>query len=173
MICLATFEQAVIRHFEPIAREHNWPLIRRSDDTFEIESPFCVMRLSLHEGAHSRSLNAHLFPISSELSESSGPEGGTGVWPIAGYNGFDIKQYIPRGKSTEEFFSEAEYVSNVVKTYCIPYLLGQKSDWDDVREYWRKESEKELEKIRAYKFPPNVQKRWHLPPPPKTGAGEK
>src|SRR5882672_2522274 len=34
-----TFEQAVIRYFEPIAKEHGWPLTRRGDDLYEVPSP--------------------------------------------------------------------------------------------------------------------------------------
>jgi hypothetical protein len=157
---LSTFEQAIALYFEPIAREHGLQLVRCGDDAYEIRSPYCVMRLSFHEGGHTRSMNAILSRNAGETSGSN-----IGVWPIAGYNGVNIKQYIPREKTAEGFFAEAEYVSKMVKTFCVPYLLGEKSDWDQVREYWRKESEKELEKIKGYKFPPNVQKRWHLPPP--------
>lgn len=38
MICIETFEQATRRHFGPIARDHGWPLIRRDEHVYEIQS---------------------------------------------------------------------------------------------------------------------------------------
>jgi hypothetical protein len=52
----------------------------------------------------------------------------------------------------------------LAKTYAIPYLLGAKSDWDKVQAYIAEKIRKTAEEIKQYKFPPRVQKRWHLPP---------
>lgn len=156
----ATFEEAVARFFQPIAKEHGWQIIRCSDNTYEISSEHCVMIVDWHQGQHTRSLNVTLIPNEADSKDRKK----IGVWPIAGYNGNPFK-YTPWTQTAEGFFQEAEYMARLAKQYCLPYLLGLKSDWKDVEEYWEAESKKELEKIESYKFPPQVQKRWHLPPP--------
>ena len=157
-----TFDEAMARYFEPIAKEHGLPITRRSDNTYEIMSEHCVMVVDWYQGQHTRSLNVTLIP--NEKNSNDGKK--IGVWPIAGYNGDPFK-YIPWEQTAEGFFQEAEYIAKLAKQYCIPYLLGSKTDWKKIEEYWETESEKELEKIKSYKFPPQVQKRWHLPPPAK------
>lgn len=162
---LQTFEEAITRYFFPIANEYGWTVTRCRDDAYEIRSPHCVLTVDFYQGQHTRSINLLLTPTNEALNNSVR----TGIWPIAGHNGSPF-EYIPWEQTAEGFLQEAEYMANLARKYCVPYLLGQKSDWEAVREYWQKESEKSLEKIKGYKFPPNVQKRWHLPPP--EGADE-
>jgi hypothetical protein len=156
-----TFEIAVARFFQPIAAEYGWQMIRCGSDAYEIVSPHAVMRVDYFQGQHTRSMNLRLRP----QGQLHGSTEETGVWPIAGYNGSPF-EYIPWDQTAEGFLQEAEYMANMAREFCLPYLLGQKNDWEAVREYWRQETEKDLEKIKGYRFPPNVQKRWHLPPPP-------
>src|SRR3954451_12811794 len=89
-----------------------------------------------------------------------------GIAVIAGYNGMST-EYIPWEQSEKGLFEEAQYLASMVKEFGVPYLLGQKLDWEKVQEYIRAEVEKEVQKIRKYRYPACVQKRWHLPPPPK------
>src|SRR6266446_3106771 len=103
---ISTFEQAVARYFEPIARQNGWPLIRCSDHLYEIPSPHWVMQVSFHEGAHTRSMNVTLRSGSQKASDSHGGDGEIGVWPIAGYNGVPFK-YIPWEQTAEGFLEEA------------------------------------------------------------------
>jgi hypothetical protein len=169
-ITIATFEQAVGRYFDPIASEHGWPLIRRGEDVYETASPYFVLRIRFHVGAHAKSINATLIPIDQMPGDVAGGGcGELGVGVIAGYNGAEIK-YIPWENTVQGLFEEAQHVANLVRQFGLPYLLGQRSDWNKVKEYVGKEKEKYLEKLRGYKFPPFVQKRWHLPPPPKDGS---
>ncbi len=167
-ITIETFKQAVARYFEPITREHGWPLIRRGEDVYETPSPYFVMRIRFHVGAHAKSINATLIPIDQMPGNIAGGGcGELGVGVIAGYNGVEIK-HIPWENTAEGLFEEAQHVANMVKTYAIPYLLGQKFDWSEVNVYLQNIIAKDLETIRGYKFPPSVQERWHLPPPPDT-----
>jgi hypothetical protein len=162
-ITRATFEQAVAQYFGPLAGDNHWPLIRVSDEIFEIRSPLFVMQIRFGIGMHSRNIDTVLIPANQNLEMVKAGKGSFGVLAIAGYNGVDM-EIMPKRQTEAGFLEYAEYVANCAKQFGLPYMLGQKSDCENVREYWRNESEKELEKIRGYKFPPNVQKRWHLPP---------
>lgn len=173
MIWIETFERAVARYCEPIARDHDWPLIRLRENVYEIPSPHFVMRVRFDVGAHTKSINATMIPTEQMPGDvENGDSGELGVAVIAGYNGISI-EYIPRKATEEGFYEQAQYVSDMAKTFGVPYLLGDKSDWNSVKNYIQEKINADAEKISNYKFPPNVQKRWHLPPSPKAGAGEK
>jgi hypothetical protein len=165
-ITINTFEEAVAGYFEPLAREFELPLIRAKENLYEIASRWFIMRISFGIG-HGRSILATLSPSGKSSTPDLNDRNEFGIAVVAGYNGMEM-QTRPVG-TTEEFFNQAQYVADMARTFGIPYLLGQKSDWNDVKEYIEEKIEREAEGIKKLKFPPNVQKRWHLPPP---GIGE-
>jgi hypothetical protein len=162
-ITLTTFEQAVAQYFAPLARDNHWVLIRVSDEIFEIQSPLFVMQIRFGVGMHTRNIDTVLIPANQNQEMVNAGKGSFGVLAIAGYNGVDM-EIMPKRQTEAGFLEYAKYVANYAKQFGLPYMLGQKSDSEKVREFWHNKSEEELEKIRGYRFPPNVQKRWHLPP---------
>jgi hypothetical protein len=131
------------------------------------------MQIYFDVGAHRKSINAALIPVGhTPIDIDTTGRGKLGIAVIAGYNGVKI-QYIPWEQTERGFFEQAQYVANMVATFGVPYLLGQKSDWNDVCEYIAGKIEERTEGIKQYRFPQNVQKRWHLPPPTKQGSNEK
>lgn len=114
---------------------------------------------------HGNSMDV-VFELADETrGAKSGGKCGFGLLAVAGYNGVNL-DILPQEDTEDGLMKYADYLAGQTKRFGLPYLLGQKTDADAVREYWRMESEKELEKIKGYRFPPSVQKRWHLPPPP-------
>lgn len=122
------------------------------------------MQIRFGVGMHSMNIDAVLIPAENPNIVVKTSEGSFGVLAIAGYNGVDM-EILPKQQTESGFFEYAQYVADYAQKFGLPYMLGQKLDSDKVREYWQNKSERELEKIRSYKFPPQVQKRWHLPPP--------
>ena len=155
-----TFNDAVQRYFGAIAREHGWTLVQRRDDLFRMSSRCAVMEIDYHQGWHTRSMNIIVRPA----NDPPGSPRQIGVWPIASFNGESF-QYVPWEQNAEGFFEEAEYMANLAKRFCVPYLSAERTDWELVKSHWERESEKAIEKIKGYKFPSGAQKRWHLPPP--------
>lgn len=139
-------------------------LIRQNPHLYEIRTAHFVMRIRFETGAHRKSINATLIPASEMPGDiEKGGHGELGVVVVAGYNGLPI-DYIPWAQTEEGLFEEAQYRANMAREYGLPYLLGQKSDWERVKEYINEKIEERSKEIRKFKFPPNVQKRWHLPP---------
>jgi hypothetical protein len=166
-----TFEQAVMRYFEPISKAHEWSLVRKNADIYEMQSPHFTMQIRFGVGMHSKNIDAILVPAIQNVKAGIEKSGGSfGVLAIAGYNGVTM-EINPRQQTEDGFFEYTKYVATMAEHYGVPYMLGQKSDSAKVINYWRKESEIELEKIKGYKFAPSVQKRWHLPPPSKEESG--
>jgi hypothetical protein len=165
-ITLQTFEQAVARYFEPIARHQGWPLVRTAETTYEIRSPLFRMQIRFGVGMHSKNIDAILIPSNQSVESRAKDSGSFGVFALAGYNGIEM-EVLPREQTEQGFFEYAEYIANMAKRFGLPHMLGQRFDAENVRDYWKKKSEMELEKIRGYRFPPSIQKRWDIPLPPK------
>jgi hypothetical protein len=162
-ITIDLFKKAVAQYFEPIAHENNLPLVRPGEKLYEIPSIHFVMRIRFDVGAHTKSINATLIQshqMPGDIEEGCLDELGVGV--IAGYNGVEVR-YVPWEQTEEGFLQQAKAIAIQAKQFAVPYLLGQKSDWNYVRAYIQEKIDEDVERIKAYKFPPNVQKRWHLP----------
>jgi len=161
-ITLDTFVHAVAKYFEPIAKEHTWPLVHQTPNLYEITTPHFIMRIRFDVGAHTKSINATLIPANQMPGDIENGKGELGIGLIAGYNGMPI-EYIPWDATESGFEEQAQHISNMVKQYALPYLLNQRSDWNEITEFLRKKNEQSMTEIKKYKFPQNVQKRWHLP----------
>jgi len=172
-ITASTFERAVAQYFGPIAGEHGWPVTRQRPGVYEILSDYFAMRIRFEVGAHRKSINATLIPTNQMPGdiENCG-QGELGIAVVAGYNGMSI-EYIPWDQTEEGLFEEARHMANMVKQFGLPYLLGQKSDWGNVRKFIDNKSQESAEEVKKYRFPASVQKRWHLPPPPTEAPDKK
>jgi len=164
-----TFHKSVTRCFEPIARERGWPLVHTSEDTCEIQASHLNLKIRFRIGRHSRNIDAVL--VDPRLGRGN-PNSELGIFAIAAYNGVNI-QFLPSEQTEQGFYDYAQYVAEMTRTFGLPYLLGQKGDWNAVREHWLRETDKEIERIKNYSYPPSVQKRWHLPPPPEQDSETK
>ena len=157
-ISVQTFEKAVRLHFEPIARDHVWPLLHNSQDIYEVPSPHFVMRIRFGAGFHTRTIDVTLAPSGLKPEGVAGDEAELGLFAVAGYNGVEM-QILPREQTEVGLLEYAAYLAAMAAAFALPYLLGSKVDWDHVRDYWRAESAKEMNKIKGYTFPPSAQKR--------------
>ena len=43
----------------------------------------------------------------------------------------------------------------------VPYLLGNAKDFDAVKKMVSEQTKEDVEKIKNYRFPKNVYKKWH------------
>jgi hypothetical protein len=161
-ITKGVFGQAITRHFEPIAREYGLELMRVSDDTYEIPSSHFVISIRFGVG-HGRSISATLKRSCRTPVGESDDKDELGVAVIAGFNGVEMQT---RPVNTiEEFFEQTRYVAEMTNTFFGPYIFGQKSDFDKVKKYIEEKIERRANELKQLKFPPSVQKRWHLPKP--------
>ena len=63
-------------------------------------------------------------------------------------------------ETTEDYILEAEKLAKVAEQYVIPYLLGAKTDFIEVKEYTEKRSAAAVREIKKYYIPRNVRKEW-------------
>lgn len=156
------FNKSVTLFFEPLARMHNFPLSKINDGVYEISSPYFIMRIRLHTG-HARGLNVTLRQASQRDFDENEPGIEYGIGCFVLFNGQSLKQLFIDVFTDEDFLQQAQLLAEAVKHFGIPYLIGQKNDFETVKEMIDERGESECEEIKKYRFPPFVQKRWHLP----------
>lgn len=161
-ITLETFDSAVSRYFEILAQKLELRLDRLKDGFYEIPSPYFTMRIRFEIG-HRKSISATLFPTKERPANLDDKIRELGVAVFAGYNGEDM--HTKPVSTVEEFLQLAELTAKMAERFCVPYLLGQKNDFEQVKEYVDKLIEESGIRQKKWSFPKNVQKRWHLPPP--------
>jgi len=89
-ITLGTFDLAVWRHFESMAKRLKLPISRLKDDLYEIQSPYYSMRIEYTSGHCGNGILATLFPTKDRPADANDEPRSFGVGVIAGYNGADM-----------------------------------------------------------------------------------
>lgn len=161
------FDKAVAKFFEPIAQKLGLPLAKISDGVYEMPSPYFILRIRLHSGHH-RGLNVMLRQSSTRDFDENKPGIEYDVGCFMLFNGEDIKPLLFDVNTDEDFLKKAQLIAEATKHFGVPYLLGQKNDFEAVREFIKKRGEPELEKIKEMQNNiernlPSVRQEWVIP----------
>jgi hypothetical protein len=152
-----TFDAAVSRHFKPIARRFSLPINRLKDGVYEIPSPYFIMRIRFGIG-HGKSILVTLACVDEKPADIDDESKEYGIGVIAAYNGEEM--CTEQVDTIEDFLQQAERTARLAEEFGIPYILGQKSDFNEVKEFVRERIEKAVSKVKAYRFPKNVREEW-------------
>lgn len=159
-VTVDVFDKAVRDFFAPIAEQCGLQIVRISDGLYEIPSSHCNMRIQLGIG-HSKGLSVTLCPAQKCSENSNGWDTEIGLPVIAKYNGYEIQfEYV--GTATEHRL-QASNLSSLAKIYCVPYLLGNKSDLAEIQAFVEKAIEESGIQHKKWNFPKNVREEWPLP----------
>jgi hypothetical protein len=162
------FDEAVARYFRPQAERHGLSFTKIEDGIYDVGSGSFIMRIRLHTG-HARGLNVMMR--SSEFlnfgDDTHTPGVMYGIGCFIEHAGQDWREFFIEVDSNETFLRQAEILAQAAERFLIPYLLGHRNDFCAIKANWDAKAARELEDLKKLKFPSFVQKRWHLPPPPK------
>jgi ABC-type tungstate transport system permease subunit len=161
IITLGTFDLAVWRPFEPIAKRLKLPLSRLKDDLYEIQSPYFSVHIQYTKGHLGKGILATLFPTNEQPANANDKVRAFGVGVIAKYYGADMQTHLVT--TEEEFFQQAEHIAKMAEMYCAPYLLGTKDDFEQIKSYVDGLIEKSGIREKKWNFPKNVREEWKLP----------
>jgi hypothetical protein len=161
------FDQAVAKHFGPISQKLGLLLSKISDGVYEMPSPHFIMRIRLHTG-HRRGLNVLFRPASLRDFDESKPGIQYDLGCFMLFQGEDLKQVMVDVDTDEDFLRQARLLAGATERFGVPYLLGQKNDFESVREFIQKRGEPELEQIREMqknieRNMPSVRQEWIIP----------
>jgi hypothetical protein len=160
-ITSSTFDLAVWRHFESMAKRLKLPISRLKDDLYEIQSPYYSMWIEYASGHLGKGILATLFPTKDRPVDINDEPRSFGVAVIAGYNGADMQTHLVTAE--EDFFQQADYIAKMAEKFCAPYLLGQKNDFENIKQYVGRRIEESGIMEKKWNFPKNVREEWKLP----------
>src|SRR5438105_4546347 len=112
---------------------------------YDISSPHFIMRIRLHTG-HQRGLNVILRPASFREFDEDQPGIQLGIGSFVLFQGEDLDQVMVEVQTDQDFLNQAQLLSEASEYFGMPYLLGQKDDFESVREMMRKRGEADLDK---------------------------
>ena len=160
------FDKATTKYFEPIAQKLGLPFAKIRDGVYEISSSHFIMRIRLDTG-HRRGLNVILRPASLQDYDENKPDA-CGIGCFIKFNGEDWKSLVASVVTDEDFLKLTQMYAQAAERFGIPYLLGQKNDFEAVKEWIRKRGEPELERIKQMqrnieRNMPSVRQEWVIP----------
>lgn len=161
------FDEAIAKYFAPFARDIGLPISKMSDGIYEITSPYFILRVRLHTG-HRRGLNV-LMRLSKyrEFSDDDRTPGVMyGIGCFMENSCKDWQNKFVDVETDDDFRKQTELLAEAAKQFLAPYLLGEKKDFQVIKETWDRKGKAAAAEIRKLKFPSFAQKRWHFPKSP-------
>jgi hypothetical protein len=149
------FDDAVTRIFMPIAARGGLELRKLRSGIYQIAGEDFVVRIRLGIG-HFKDVLITLAPSTAVSLDLDHRTEEIGLNNIADY--YDVA--VPRQDtfSAEGFYSSLTRVAEITEMLCMPYLLGQKSDYAEIRAFVDRKIERD--KKQWGRWPSNVREEW-------------
>jgi len=155
-----SFEEAVQQFFGLLASERKLALHRVDDGLFEI--PSACFSLFIRRGSgHAPDIGVELVlrkdrphcPKHKSLIEEA-----LGLGVIMEFYGAKLEQRDLQSK--EDVFIEAQRLAEAVSTFCIPFLFGQKNDWQKINDFVEGKIRRSGVLTKKYRLPKFVREEW-------------
>lgn len=155
-ISVIHFDNAVTSIFKPIADRAGLELQKLHSGIYAIAARDFVLRIRLGIG-HWKDVLITLAPSKLRRPDPYDLSGEIGINVIAEYQGLTTPEQDL--SSAESFYATLRQVAEIAEKACVPYLLGQKSDYDEVRSLIQRKSD-EPPQFDVADLPPIVKKKW-------------
>ena len=154
-ISVTHFGDAVTAVFQPLADRAGFELRKLRSDIYEIAGENFILRIRQGTG-HFKDVLVTLAPSTEASLDLDYLTGEIGLNNIAEYHRLTVPEQDIC--SVEGFYSSLGRLAKVTETVCMPYLLGQKSDYGKIRAF----VDSKIEDARKQwgPFPSNVREEW-------------
>lgn len=149
------FDDSVTAFYKPIADRAGLQLQKLRSGIYQIVGALFILRLRQGTG-HKKDLLVTMAPIAASARDLDDLSGEIGLPLIAEYHGVEIPHEDIT--SSEGFYSSPRHVAEMIERFCMPYLLGQKSDFEELRSFVDRKIASAP--IPSFNFPPNVREEW-------------
>jgi hypothetical protein len=170
------FEKAVATYFKPIAEKHRFPLVKIGGNIYEIPTIHVILRIGLYSGHGSgRNLATTLRQVTLCDFVESSPHNQFGLGWFASFTGIKIDPFQADLKTDDGFLKLTQFLADLTERFAVPYLLGQKDDFEAVREFAVEKIENNLETkkmkemTRQIERNPKIVKAWPVVIPREKG----
>jgi hypothetical protein len=170
---LRIFDSAVVTFFEPIAQKYGFPIVKIKNGIYEIPTPHFILRIAL-DFERDMGLNVTLREVSLRDFDDRALNVEYGIGCFMLFNGEDIKPLHFDINTDEGYLKMAQLLADQTERFAVPYLLGQKDDFEAVREFMKKRSAPAVERMRQMqrnieRNMPNVRQEWPVVIPREKG----
>jgi hypothetical protein len=155
----AEFEAAVSATFAPLAERHNLKLSKVADGVFIIAGSRFNLRIRAGIGHDKRDFHVTLAPVASMSDDPYDfVQDEIGLAMVAKFQGHQM-QTIDHS-SADGYRTAFEYAARTTENVCLPYLTGDRDDFDDLKRFVEAEIQASGIRSKKYRFPKNVREEW-------------
>lgn len=150
------FDEGVVRFFEPLAKRNNLSLQKVKSGIYELAGSQFVLHIRRGIG-HSRDFLVTLAEkksITKPVEELSG----LGLGVILNFYGEKLGTH--KLHTSEGYLIAFDEAAQAVDKYCVPYLLGHRSNYGEILEFSAQKIEASGLMRKKYHFPPKVREEW-------------
>lgn len=150
------FDDLVVRYYGLIAIQIGLTLTRLADGIYEIAGKSFAMRMRRGTG-HFPSFLITVSERKVVSRDLSDPTGEIGLGVIANFNNVSMPKGEARLADLEPIFAET---AKVAERFGVPYILGEKTDLSEIREFIEKRIQEKGIREKKYHLPKNVRQEW-------------
>jgi hypothetical protein len=153
----SAFDDAVVRFFGPLAVRANSSLQKLRDGIYQIAGTAFVVRIRRGTG-HRKDFVVTLSPKKSGAEDLDDLSGEIGLGVFAEYHGRPLQMHELDSK--KDWLLAFEEAARAAEVFCLPYLVGEQTDLQDVRHFIEQKVEESGIRTKKYHFPPKVREEW-------------
>ena len=150
------FDESIVTFYKPVADRAGLELQKLRSGIYQIAGASFILRLRQGIG-HKKDLLVTMAPMTTSPRDLDDLSGEIGLPLVVEYNGVEVPHEDI--SSTVGFYSNPQRVADAIEQFCIPYLLGRKTDFDELRSFVDRKIDAAAWKP-PYNFPPNVREEW-------------
>jgi len=151
------FDKVVADVFRTLAVRSKSELRRIGEGVYEIEGHEFTTRIRRGTG-HRKNILVTISPTTEKPTNLADLSGEIGLSVVAKFHGEKLTELS--FDDEKEYLEYARNLANSAQKVLLPYLLGLRSDFSQIKEFVAKNAEESAEEVSKYRFPKNVRKEW-------------
>ena len=152
-----TFSTAVARSFAPLAANAKLTIRELGEGIHEVQGKDFTMRVRRGTG-HRKDILVTLLPTAERPADHDDLSKEIGLGVVAEFVGESLPE-LPID-TEEEYLRSADYLAKAADKLLLPYLLGTRNDFAELKRFVADRADKAVGEIPDYRFPKNVRKEW-------------
>lgn len=153
----ATFDRAVANFFAPLAANAKLASQQLCDGVYEVQGKEITMRIRRGTG-HRKDILVTLLPTAERPADNDDLSKEIGLDVVAEFCGQTVAESSL--DTEEEYLRSAGVLATAADKLLFPYLLGDRTDFAELKKFVAARAEKAVSEIPDYRFPKNVRKEW-------------
>ena len=152
-----SFSKAVAKSFMPLAANTKLTIHELWEGVYEVLGKDFTMRVRRGAG-HRKDILVTVLPTAERPADHEDLSKEIGLGVVAEFVGESLPELSI--DTEEEYLRSAQYLATAADKLLLPYLLGTRNDFADLKRFVAVRADKAVGEIPDYRFPKNVRKEW-------------